>query len=284
MSKRRHSGFTLLEVLVAVTILSVITGISLMAFQVVSVAWRKGMLLSDNLHHGDFVVDQLVLGLRSAYVPDSAAGKEKYGFWIEDNGDDAHASDVVSWVKLGASLVGRDSRDLRNPEAPHRVEFFVGDDETGESAAAVRAWSLLGQSEEFESDDIEPTFIARRIVGFNCRMQDPEADVEEEIEWIDEWDDTNRLPYSVEVTLWMDPIEEGDDPIELKRIVQIPLASLSWGRRSGTAAQPVARGSSASPSRTSGRAGGAAPRGNRASTGRGRPASGGGIPPTGGRP
>ena len=132
--------------------------------------------------------------------------------------------------------MGRDSRDLENPEAPHRVEFFVGEDEQGESAAAVRAWSLLGQPEDFEPDDVEPRFIARRIVGFNCRMQDPESDSEDEIEWIDDWEDTNRLPYSVEVTLWMDPTEEGEDPIELKRVVQIPLGPLSWGRN--TSAQP----------------------------------------------
>jgi hypothetical protein len=65
-------------------------------------------------------------------------------------------------------------------------------------------------------------------------MQDPEADIEDEIEWIDDWEDTNRLPYSVEVTLWMDPVEEGDEPIELKRVVQIPLGPLSWGRSTPT--------------------------------------------------
>ncbi len=230
MTRPRHSGFTLLEVLVSVAILAAITGITLLAFHVVSTAWRKGMMLSDSLHHGDFVIDQLVLGLRSAYIPDAAVGQDKYGFSIEDNGDSPRSSDMVTWVKLGAALVGRDSRDLANPEAPHRVEFFVADDDEGESAAAVRAWSLLGQPEDFDPDEVEPRFIARRIVGFNCRMQDPEADLEEEIEWIDEWEDTNRLPYSVEVTLWMDPVEDGDDPIELKRVVQVPLAPLSWGR------------------------------------------------------
>lgn len=221
----------------AVTILTAITGITLMAFQVVSAAWRKGMSLSDSLHHGDFVMDQLVLGLRSAYyMPDSEDEQDKYGFAIEDNGDSTRSSDMVTWVKLGSALVGSDSRDLENPNMPHRVEFFVVEDEQGESAAAVRAWSLVKQLEDFESDDVEPRFIARRIVGFNCRMQDPESDLEDEIEWIDDWEDTNRLPHSVEVTLWMDPAEEGEDPIELKRVVQIPLGPLSWGR--STSAQP----------------------------------------------
>jgi prepilin-type N-terminal cleavage/methylation domain-containing protein len=239
MSKRRPRGFTLLEVLVAVAILAVITGITLMAFQVVSSAWRRGMLLSDSLHHGDFVMDQLVLALRSAYVPDSAVGQDKYGFSIEDNGESEQAGDVVSWVKLGAALVEGDRLGVQNPEAPHRVEFFVGEDENGESAAAVRAWSLLGQPEDFDPEDVEPQFIARGITGFNCRMQDPEADAEEEIEWIDEWEDTNRLPYSVEVTLWMEPVEAGDDPVELKRVVQIPLAPLSWGRHTAVGGEPA---------------------------------------------
>ncbi len=251
MTRRVHNGgFTLLEVLVAVTILTAITGITLLAFQVVSAAWRKGMLLSDSLHHGDFVMDQLVLGLRSAYMPDSAIGQDKYGFSIEDNGDSPRSSDMVTWVKLGSALVGRDSRDLENPEAPHRVEFFVAEDERGESAAAVRAWSLLGQPEDFEPEDVEPRFIARRIVGFNCRMQDPESEAEDELEWIDDWEDTNRLPYSVEVTLWMDPAEEGADPIELKRVVQIPLGPLSWGR--GRSAQPSQSSGDRRPRNTTG--------------------------------
>ncbi|NQU41245.1 MAG: prepilin-type N-terminal cleavage/methylation domain-containing protein [Lentisphaerae bacterium] len=239
MNRGRQHGFTLLEVLVAVTILSIITGVTLMAFSVVSSAWRRGMVLSDNLHHGDFVMDQLVMAMRSAYFPEGAPNQETYGFSIEDNGDNPNGSDIISWVKLGSALVGRDSRDLENPEAPHRVEFFVAEDESGAPAAAVRAWSLLGQTEDFDADEVAPQFIARRIVGFNCRMQDPEADNEEnEIEWIDEWENTNRLPYAVEMTLWMDPIEVDGDPIAIQRIVQIPLAPISWGRKAAAGSLP----------------------------------------------
>lgn len=212
-----------------------------------------------------------------AYIPDAAVGQDKYGFAIEDNGAAPTSSDMVTWVKRGTSLVGRDSRDLRNPEAPHRIEFFVGEDEEGRPAAAVRAWRLLGQPEEFEPEDVAPRFIARGIAGFNCRMQDPEADMEDsEIEWIDEWEDTNRLPYSVEVTLWMNPVEEGDEPVELKRIVQIPLAPLSWGRTAS--GLPAQSGSSApDASRTEPGSGGSSP-GGTGGPGAGSPGRGGSPP------
>ena len=110
--------------------------------------------------------------------------------------------------------------------------------------------------ETFEpEDDVDQVFIARRVTGFNCRMKDPASENlvgESEIEWIDEWDDTNRLPRVVEITLWMEPLDEGEEPIELKRIIEIPLAPLSWGRSSSGSVAPPKKSRDSSAPRASG--------------------------------
>jgi len=131
-------GFTLLEILFAVTILSLVSTVTFMTFSAATSAWQRGTTLADNLHHGDYVIQQLVMGLRSAYYPDGTkgAGAPEYGFWHEDNGEGENAEDEICWVKLGGALVGRDSSFA---ETPHRVRFLLEDDEDGDSAAAVVA-------------------------------------------------------------------------------------------------------------------------------------------------
>jgi prepilin-type N-terminal cleavage/methylation domain-containing protein len=221
--RERSLGFTLLEILLAVSILAIVSTVTFMTFAAATTAWQRGTALVDSLHHGDFVVQQLVMGLRSAYYPETGK-KSEYGFVHEDNGDDASAEDTISWVKLGGALVGRN-----NPvsQTPHRVEFFLTDDEDGDRVAAVKAWPLQGQDEDFDPDDVPTTFLSKRVVGLNCRMA-WQLDADGEIDWLDEWEDTNRIPTVVEISLYLEPAESGEDPVELKRVVGLRLGPLSW--------------------------------------------------------
>jgi prepilin-type N-terminal cleavage/methylation domain-containing protein len=218
-------GFTLLEVMLAVSLLALVSAVTYMTFAAVLTGWRRGVSLAENLHHGDFVLEQLAMGLRSTYYPDAGGKATLYGFWLEDNGEGQGESDVVSWVKLGGALVGQDSPFAG---APHRVKFFVDDDEDGARAAFIKAWRIDGQPEDFDPDeDVEPVLLSRRVSGFNCRTLMPE-DVEDDgaFEWQDEWEYTNDLPIAVEITLYVAPPEGGTDPVAVKRIVQIPVAFL----------------------------------------------------------
>ncbi len=217
-------GFTLLEILLAVTIMAIVMTVTFMTFSASTTAWQKGTALVDSLHHGDYVVQQLVMGLRSAYFPEVKGGAAEYGFVHTDGGDGDSAEDEISWVKLGGALVGRDCQYV---ETPHRVRFFLGADEEGDTSAAVVSWQLQGQPDDFDSDDVDPVFLSKRIVGFNCRMA-WEVDDEGEIDWLDEWEETNRIPTVVELALYVEPAQEGDDPVELKRIVGVRAGGLSW--------------------------------------------------------
>jgi prepilin-type N-terminal cleavage/methylation domain-containing protein len=138
------SGFTLLEILLAVTILSVVATVTFMTFSAASSAWQRGTDLLDRIHHGDFVLHQLMMALRSAYYPEAQGEQPTYGFWHVDSGDGPSAQDEISWVKLGGALVGR---DLAYAESPHRVRFFLARNESGRhSAAVVSGGSMANQT------------------------------------------------------------------------------------------------------------------------------------------
>ena len=242
-----RAAFTLLELLLAVTILAVAMVVAFTTFGIVTQAWRKGTTLADEVHHGDFVMEQLVMGLRSAYYPDAKAMSPAHGFWMKDEGDGERAEDVISWVKQGSALVGHDPSLAGGP---HRVVFTVEDDDDGVRSARVKAWRLQGQPEDFDPEnDVEPMTLSRRVLGFSCRTAYEKT--ENEIDWLDEWEDTNRLPVYVELTLFLPPLAKGEVPVEIKRAIEIPVAPLSWGaaveQEQSRAASRGGRGASESP-------------------------------------
>lgn len=272
MSRRdpgsRRGAFTLLEILVAVAILGLVATTVAFVMGVGVEAWRAGTEMSEESHDGEGVMEQIVMALRSAYYPANGSPDWDFGFQLEDGGDGESAQDSISWVKIGNSLVGEDTPWAG---AAHRVRLFVEDSQAGDGPGLyVAAWQTVGQAEDFDPDeDVEPLLLSDRVVGFDCRVQDPSKAIEvgEPYEWIDEWETSNRIPDHVLITLALRPQRKGADPDVLVRCVQLPMSAVSWN--------PVAPGRSG----RGGRAKGAAVRGGEPDHGRGR----GGDPLAGAR-
>lgn len=238
-SKRctKRSGLTLIELMLAVTILGVITIVAYFSFDAAVQGWRAGTELSESLNHADFAMEQLAMGLRSAFYPDNGGTvAPAYGFQMDDVGGETEPRDVLRWVKIGAALVGADAPYVGTP---HRIEVSVRSaDAQGDSdkaGLAIRAWRLDLQPEDFKPEDVKPIFLSSHILGLNCRLLDPQMDpADKELQWLDIWegDLTNRLPRAVELTLLLPPPRPGGEPITIRRIVELPLAELSWSVRS----------------------------------------------------
>lgn len=227
-----RSGMTLVEILLAMGLLALVTTTTYMCFSTALRAWRTGTSLAERFHHADVLMEQLSMGLRSAYYPDTGAIEARYGLQHEDDGDGPTARDRLRWVKIGSALIGSDETIAG---VPHRVEVSVGEDadNPGDPGFQVKAWRIDAQR-----DDLDPalhvpsTMLSRKVIGFDCRFKDPEAP-EDELEWIPAWEEpyTNRLPYLVELTLTLSPVREDGEPVEVRRVVELPLADLSWNPR-----------------------------------------------------
>ena len=230
-AKHGRSGFTLLELVMAVMILSLMMILSFFCFDAVVQSWRAGIEMSDSMGQADHVMEQVVSGLRSAYYPDAGAQLDDYGFQFTDGGEGPEARDGISWVKIGRALVGE---GCGFADSPHRINVFVDDGEKSDSKGlAVTAWRVDLQLDEFDPEkDVKPVSLAPRVIGLNCRMLDKDQPMkDDEPNWQDEWDFSNSIPKAVEITLYMEPPKEDDEPLEMKRIVEIPMFDLSQNPR-----------------------------------------------------
>jgi len=232
------SGMTLVELILAVGLMAVVSTVAFLGYNAAVRAWRAGTELSNSLHQGDYIMEQLVMGLRSAYWKAPPPGRaSQYGFMMTDDGDGPTARDSIQWTKLGTALVGADA-----PYAgmPHAVEVSVRDvtDARGKTRTglAVRSWRLDLQQADFDPDKVSPVLLSTRVIGLNCRtldMNQPTATIagqKPDLQWSDGWETTNKLPRVVEITLFLQPSEEGKDPLEMKRIVRLPMSDRSWGK------------------------------------------------------
>jgi len=228
---RRKAGFTLLELLMAIMIMSVMMILSFFSFDAVVQSWQAGIQMSDSMGQADHVIEQLASGLRSAYYPDTGGQTDDYGFQFGDGGEGPEAKDSIAWVKIGRAMVGE---DCGFSDSPHRISVSVGDGNDSESKGLmVKAWRVDLQLDEFDpEEDVRPVSLSPRVVGFNCRMLDkdqPEKD--DEPNWQDEWNYSNCIPKAVEITLYMEATKERGEPLEIKRIVEIPMFDLSQNPR-----------------------------------------------------
>lgn len=223
--RRLRQAFTLVEVLIALTLLGLLTAMLFTSFNAIVRAWESGRTAIDATNHADYLLEQLSAALRSAYFPGSG---EKYGLIFTDDGDDPRSHDLIEWTKVGAALVGEDA-DFAN--VPHRVRVTVTEPDTPfPGGFTVRAWRQDLQLDAFDPDrDTIELSLSPKVIGLNCRLLDPDSarTADDELNWIDEWTKTNTLPTALELTLWMEPAEKDAEPIEAKRIIELPMGALS---------------------------------------------------------
>ena len=211
MNTRRKNGaaFTLIELLVARAIFSLAVAIAGSAFWGVVHAWNRGGEMLEQLHYGEFAMEQLVTTLRGAAWFSSKPSA--FGFWL-DGGE-------ASWVTSGAAFLPPDSPLVNGL---HRIS--VGMDSVGGTRGlVVRAWPHLAEAED--AHHAEAWLVCPEADDFACYWYDFEKET-----WSQDWEETNSLPKLVRVTLTMKRRKDFDEELELQRLVVLEVAPDLPGR------------------------------------------------------
>lgn len=248
-----RKAFTMLELLFAVMLTSVVTVLCIATFNAVSTGWQVSTDYIDKMQRTDYALDQVITGLRSMYYPHDGEQNANYGFVLTNNGDgeDPDDSDVIEWSKTGPAIVGNKSAVA---DTVHRVQVQVLEGgksydfrdadgrryEIGVTGLYARrcpdtALRPVNNPDEvdysFANDEMyEPVLIADGIVGFNCRVLKTADEAKEgendKREFDDEFTESNSVPYKVELTFRViDPEEKSyrSNTAPVMRIVRIPI-------------------------------------------------------------
>ena len=207
--RNRPGGFTLIELLVALAIFSLVAAMAAGTFWGVVHAWNRGGEMLEQLHYGEFAMEQLVTALRgAAWFPSKP---EAFGFWLE--------SGQASWVTSGSAFLPPDSPLVNGL---HRLSVGI-DSVAGERGLVVRAWPHLAEEEDARHADA--WLVCPEAEDFKCEWYDFENDY-----WSEDWEETNSLPKMVRVTLKMKKRKDFDEELELQRLVELEVAPELPGR------------------------------------------------------
>ncbi len=277
-------GFTMVEMLLSIMILAIMTIVSTMVFHTVVRNWTLATEMADNMQRVDYITAQVAYALRSAYFPTSGQASNADGFMLLDENErnEPELSDVITWTKLGHSIVGRNSRFAHSP---HRVTLFVrSEKDADEEHPAGLVAQVIGEEkfrpEDFDEDDEtnwDWFLLGSQVQGFNCRVLDKNEPFKSGMaNWQDTWDTSNCIPRRVQLTFWMKPIDDDKDPYPIVRVLEIPLWDIS---QNPLKTDSTASGSDKNGKKTSGRKSGSGT-GGKSGAGDGRaPGPGGGRAP-----
>ncbi|MCF7864631.1 MAG: type II secretion system GspH family protein, partial [Kiritimatiellales bacterium] len=98
LKPRPSSGFTLLELMVAMVILTIAMSIAFQAFSGTIHAWKRGTEVVDGIKHGDFAMNQLASALDSTLYFFNP--RKTYAFTIERGNAGSLPADTISFVTM----------------------------------------------------------------------------------------------------------------------------------------------------------------------------------------
>ena len=210
-----RTGFTLLELMVAMVIMTIAMSIAFEAFSGTIRGWKRGTEVVEGIKHGDFAMTQLANALNSTIYFFNP--RKSYAFKIEKGSGSGLPNDTISFVTASSAFMPDDS-PLRY--GPHRIKLFI-DDIDGAPALYSIAFPAIADEEEVEDEyDAQPHLVSRSVQGLEILVYDEELE-----DWsTDEWEPENSVPERVKISVFVASEDENDEPIVFSRVLEIPVA------------------------------------------------------------
>jgi prepilin-type N-terminal cleavage/methylation domain-containing protein len=251
--REKRQAFTLLELMVAMVILTIAMSIAFQAFSGTIRAWKRGTEVVDGIKHGDFAMSQLCSALNSTIYFYNQ--RKSYAFKIEKDTVGGLPADTLNFVTASSAFM-HESSPLKH--GPHRIKLFIDDDDTGNPALFATAMPAIADDEEYEDEyDAEPMLVSRAIQGLEIMLWSEDLE-----DWTDEWEKENSVPERIRMMIYVASEDENEEPIVFERVLELPVAKSVESKLSGPS-KPKQSSSGSSGSQGGGRTitvGGAQPK------------------------
>jgi type II secretion system protein J len=208
MRRRAYNGFTLLEVMLAVTILAIVVTAVYGIWSVSLQAWRRGEDAAAMFQRQRIVLESLSELTKSAVYFDSNTSVYRlYGRHDETEGD------LISFVTASDALLPPSEMAIAGMR---RVTIWLAKDQLDRPLLAIANAPAL------EIDDApQPTshVLSTDVSGFSVRYWHASMS-----EWRDDWQEENTMPDAIEFTVTFGGTGDRNPPVAVTRAVEFPIA------------------------------------------------------------
>jgi|YelNatPaOPRAMG01_1025707.scaffolds.fasta_scaffold05891_7 type II secretion system protein J len=214
MTARAPKGFTLLELLLAVTVLGLVITSVYRTWNTSLTGWKRAAEVSDAFQRERVVMDVLAELTKSAVYFRSTRDL----YQITGTSATTSGSNTVSFVTGSDVLLPPDELMVAGLR---RVTIALHRDETGQTFLGVESVPAL-QAENAEAPALR--VISTEVTGFAARFRNPRDG-----SWKDEWSDRATIPDAIEYT-----VAFGDPPVTVTRAMELPVAQATLGDNPNT--------------------------------------------------
>jgi len=203
-------AFTLLEVLLAVTMLGLVIGAVTATWQAGLNGWRRTAGVSDSLQR-----ERIVMGTLENLTTSIVYARSDDALYDINFAHDPQTGDSVSFV-TGSDLL------LPQVEASaaglRRVTIALQHD------GRNRSFLGIANSAALEPADNAPGLVwhalSADVCGFAVRFRDPRDG-----SMVDKWDESNLLPAAIEYTIGFGANDGRTPPVVVTRTIELPIAA-----------------------------------------------------------
>lgn len=210
MSRLRPRGFTLLEVLLAVTLLGLVIGAVTATWQAGLNGWRRTAGVSDS-----FQRERIVMGTLENLTKSIVYARASDGLYDINFKHDSQTGNLVSFVTGSDQLLPQTEASVAGLR---RVTIAMQRDARNRSYLGIANAAALAPIDN--APELVWHTLSADVCGFAVRFRDPRNG-----SMVDKWDEPNLLPAAIEYTIGFGANDGRTPPVVVTRAIELPIAA-----------------------------------------------------------
>ena len=213
MKKFKKNGFTLLEVIVAIIILTIALAICFQAFNSIMNSWKKSSIMAENIQQGDLLINQISSSLRS--IKFFKNDKNLYAFRYEENYINGFSADKISFVTSNKFF--HHSKTF-SENIPYRVCLFIDNLDNIEGLYTTSIPITMDEDDYINNFNPEKKLVSLSVKEFEILFWNKENK-----EWEKKWEKENSIPERILLSITILTSDNLKSSI-YDRIINIPVS------------------------------------------------------------